>query len=107
MSNAFLTNLTAMSLLALLVGLFLVLNSMGFTVLQRRRVIGILRALGLTRRQTVFMILNEALVLGFVGAVLGTVLGIVLGGQLLNLVTRSINDHYFVVSVTNVTIAPV
>ncbi len=46
LSNAFMTNLTAMSLLALLVGLFLIFNSVSFSVLQRRPLIGVLRALG-------------------------------------------------------------
>jgi putative ABC transport system permease protein len=48
-SKAFMTNLTAMSLLALLIGLFLIFNSVNFSVLQRRNLIGVLRALGLTR----------------------------------------------------------
>ena len=46
------TNLTAMSLLALLVGIFLIFNSVNFSVLQRRRgLFAVLRALGLTRRE--------------------------------------------------------
>jgi putative ABC transport system permease protein len=102
MSQAFSTNLTAMSLLALLVGVFLIYNSVSFAVLQRRRLIGILRALGLTRKQVFTMILREALVLGFIGSVLGVVLGVWLGEQLLVLVSQSINDLYFRVNVTNV-----
>jgi len=47
LSSAFMINLTAMSLLALLVGVFLIYNSMSFAVLQRRQLIGTLRALGL------------------------------------------------------------
>ena len=106
MSAAFMTNLTAMSLLALLVGVFLIYNSVGFAVLQRRRLIGVLRALGLTRRQTFFLILNEGLVLGVVGATLGVICGIWLGEQLLVLVSRSINDLFFVVNVTEVELSP-
>ena len=45
------TNLAAMSLLALLVGLFLIYNSVSFSVLQRRALIGNLRALGVTEQQ--------------------------------------------------------
>lgn len=104
MSKAFMTNLTAMSLLALLVGLFLIFNSVNFSVLQRRKLIGILRALGLTRRQLLTMLLIEAGVLGAVAAGLGLVLGIALGEQLLELVARTINDLYFRVSVTSVSI---
>jgi putative ABC transport system permease protein len=106
MSSAFMTNLTAMSLLALLIGVFLIYNSVAFAVLQRRGLIGVLRALGLTRGQTFSLILLEGVMLGIVGALLGLLLGIWLGEQLLHLVARTISDHYFVVNVTNVSIAP-
>ncbi len=106
MSKAFMTNLTAMSLLALLVGLFLIFNSVNFSVLQRRSLIGVLRALGLTRRQLLAMILVEACVLGALAAVLGAILGIALGELLLELVSRTINDLYFRVSVTSVSVEP-
>ncbi|MFQ6006818.1 MAG: ABC transporter permease, partial [Woeseia sp.] len=106
MSAAFMTNLTAMSLLALLVGIFLIYNSVGFAVLQRRGLIGVLRALGLTRRQAFVLILQEALLLGVVGASLGVISGIWLGEQLLALVSRSISDLYFVVRVTDVELGP-
>ncbi|MBT8066872.1 MAG: FtsX-like permease family protein [Gammaproteobacteria bacterium] len=104
MSKAFMTNLTAMSLLALLVGLFLIFNSVNFSVLQRRGLIGVLRALGLTRRQLLAMILVEAGLLGLVAAVFGVALGIILGEQLLDLVARTINDLYFRVNVTTVSV---
>jgi len=107
MSKAFMTNLSAMSLLALLVGLFLIFNSVNFSVLQRRHLIGTLRALGLTRRQLLTLILAETSVLGVVAAGLGIVLGVALGGQLLDLVSRTINDLYFRVSVTDVNVAPI
>ena len=102
MSRGFMTNLTAMSLLALLVGIFLILNSVGFSVLQRRDLIGNIRALGVTRGEVMRMILSEAAVIGLVAAITGVLLGIVLGEQLLRLVSRSINDLYFRVSVTDV-----
>lgn len=107
MSEAFMTNLTAMSLLALLVGIFLIYNSVAFAVLQRRGLIGILRALGLTRGQTMSLILVEAIALGIAGSLLGLLFGIWLGENLLQLVSRSISDHYFIVNVTHVAIAPV
>jgi len=104
MSAAFMTNLTAMSLLALLVGLFLIFNSVSFSVLQRRALIGILRALGITRGQVFGLILAESLVLGAIAALLGVAMGIWLGEQLLVLVSRSINDLYFRVNVTDVSV---
>ncbi len=106
MSKAFMTNLTAMSLLALLVGLFLIFNSVSFSVLQRRNLIGILRGIGVTRQQLLVIILAEAGLLGLVASVLGIAFGVLLGEQLLALVSRSINDLYFRVSVTAVSVAP-
>lgn len=106
MSRAFMTNLTAMSLLALLVGLFLIFNSVSFSVLQRRNLIGVLRGLGVTRRQLFAIILAEAGLLGLVASLLGIGCGVLLGEQLLALVARSINDLYFRLSVTSVSVAP-
>ena len=105
MSAAFMTNLAAMSLLALLVGLFLIYNSVSFSVLQRRRLIGILRALGTTRRQVITLVLTETAGIGLIAATLGVLAGIWLGGELLGLVSQSINDFYFRVTVTDVSIS--
>lgn len=105
MSQAFMTNLSAMSLLALLVGLFLIYNSVGFAVLQRRGLIGVLRALGVSRKQVITMILAEGAALGLLGAILGVIVGAWLGEQLLVLVSRSINDFYFRVNVSEVAVS--
>jgi putative ABC transport system permease protein len=93
-----------MSLLALLVGVFLIFSAVSFAVVQRRRVIGVLRALGATRSRVLAMILTEALMLGIVGAAIGLVLGVFIGRELVALVSRTINDLYFVVAVNDVVI---
>jgi len=49
LTAAFRINLTALSLLALMVGLFLIFNTMTFSVVQRREFFGLLRCLGVTR----------------------------------------------------------
>lgn len=102
LSDAFMVNLNAMSLLALLVGLFLIYNSASFSVLQRRQLIGVLRALGVTRTQVFSLIAAEALFLGAVAGTLGVIVGTWLGEKLLFFVTQSINDLYFRVAVTSV-----
>jgi putative ABC transport system permease protein len=102
MTRAFSMNLTALSLLALVVGMFLIYNTMTFSVIQRRTLVGTLRALGVTRREIFGLVMTEALALGVVGTALGLALGLWLAGGLLQLVTRTINDHYFVVSVREV-----
>jgi putative ABC transport system permease protein len=105
MTAAFTTNLQAMSMLALLVSTLLIYGAMSFAVVQRRRIIGILRALGATRGDVFTIVLTEAAVLGLVGAGLGLVLGAVIGRGLIHLVSQTINDLYFVVAV-NQTVLP-
>ena len=106
MTRAFNLNLTALSLLALVVGAFLIYNTMTFSVVQRRGLIGRLRALGVTRRQVFGLVLGEAALLGLVGTGLGLLLGIVLATGLVQLITQTINDLYFVLTVRELTIAP-
>jgi len=104
MTDAFTTNLKAMSLLALLVGAFLIYGAVSFAVLQRRATIAVLRALGATRGEVLAVVLSEAAVLGVVGALCGVLLGVALGRGLVGLVSQTINDLYFVVSVNAVTV---
>jgi putative ABC transport system permease protein len=99
MTDAFTTNLRAMSLLALLVGTFLIYGAVSFAVLQRRAIIGVLRALGARRSEVLGVILGEAALLGLIGAAAGTLLGLGIGRALVALVSRTINDLYFVVAV--------
>lgn len=91
MNAAFQTNLTALSLLALVIGLFLVFNTMSFMVVQRRRMIGILRAVGTTRRQILGQVLSDAVLIGLLGTLLGLLLGVALGIGLVDLVGRGTN----------------
>jgi putative ABC transport system permease protein len=104
MTRSFRLNLTALSLLALLCGLFLIYNTMTFSVVQRRGLIGTLRALGVTRREIFTLVLGEALVVALLGTAAGLVAGVLLGQGLVKLVTQTINDLYFVVSVRELTV---
>jgi putative ABC transport system permease protein len=104
MTRAFSLNLGALSLLALVVGMFLVYNTMTFSVLQRRQLIGTLRAVGVTRREVFAQVLSEAAVLGAAGTAIGLPIGFLLGKFLLGLVTRSFGDLYFAVSVREVSV---
>jgi putative ABC transport system permease protein len=106
MTKAFNLNLTALSLLALFVGMFLIFNTMTFSVLQRRQMIGTFRALGVTRREIFSLILVESFLLGILGTAVGLSIGIVLAQGLLRLVTQAINDHYFVLTVRSLHLAP-
>ncbi len=102
MTAAFRLNLTALSLLALVVGLFLIYNTMTFSVVQRRPMFGVLRCLGVTRREVFLLVVVEALLLGLVGGVLGTGLGVLMGRQTVAMVTQTVNDLYFTTTVQNV-----
>jgi putative ABC transport system permease protein len=104
MTRSFRLNLTALSLLALVCGLFLIYNTITFSVVQRRGQIGILRALGVTRREIFTLVLGEALVVALLGTAAGLGAGVLLGRGLVRLVTQTINDLYFVVSVRELTV---
>ncbi len=106
MTRAFRLNLTALGLLALVVGMFLIYNTMTFSVVQRRRLLGSLRTLGVTRGQIFGLVVAEAAAVGLLGSGLGLGLGILLAEGLQGLVVRTINDLYFVLSVRSVELAP-
>ncbi|MYD09675.1 MAG: ABC transporter permease [Chloroflexi bacterium] len=106
MIAAFELNLQAMSLLALVVGLFLIYNTVTFSVVQRRGALGIMRSLGTTRGQIFRFILLEAFILGFVGTALGLALGVILGRGAVALVSQTISDLYFSVNVKGISILP-
>lgn len=106
LTRSFELNLTALSLLALFVGVFLIYNIVSFSVIQRRTIIGTLRSIGTTRRQVFRMIMTEALVIGLIGSVIGLVGGVLLGRSIVELVTRSINDLYYTLTVTNFSVSP-
>lgn len=104
MTAAFRLNLTALSLLALVVGMFLIYNTVTFSVVQRRPVLGALRALGMTRREIFVLILLESTVLGLLGTITGLGLGVLLGRGAVQAVTQTVNDLFFVVAVRDVDI---
>lgn len=105
MTAAFELNLTALSLLALVVGMFLIYNTVTFSVIQRRSLFGTLRCLGVTQGQLFQLILGESLVLSIVGSLLGLGLGVLLGRSIVGLITQSINDFYFVVYVRDISLS--
>lgn len=106
MTAAFYSNLNALSLMALLVGMFLIYNTETFLVLQRRDIFGRLRALGVSRRQILLSILIEASCIGAIGSIGGIIFGIFLASGLLGIVSTTINDLYFKTSIDTLSIAP-
>ncbi len=98
MISAFRLNLTVLSWVGLLVGMFLIYNTMAFAVAQRRREIGIFRAVGMTQERVAVLFLIEAGLYGIVGGLVGSVAGMVLAQQLIALLSRTISDLYVPVS---------
>ena len=94
MISAFRLNLTVLSWVGLLVGMFLIYNTMAFAVAQRRREIGIYRAVGMTQERVALLFLIEAGLYGIVGGLVGSVAGMVLAQQLIALLSRTISDLY-------------
>lgn len=106
LSAAFHTSLQALSYLCLLVATFLIFNVVGFTVAHRRQSLGRLRVLGVTSAQLARLLMGEALLLALFGSCLGTVLGLLLGRGLVPLVARTVNDLYYVQSITRFAVEP-
>ncbi len=104
MTRAFELNLTALSLLALVFGVFLIYNAMTFSVVRRRERIGMLRALGVTRREVLTAVLAEAGLVGLAGSALGLVLGVAMGRGLVRLVARTVNDLYAFVQIDGLSV---
>jgi len=107
LTESFQLNLQALSLLTLMVGLFLIYNTMHSFVMQRRLLMGRLRALGVLQQQIYRAILSEALILGFIGTLIGLPLGLYLATFLLELASQTINDHYYVTTVNRLFFSPV
>jgi putative ABC transport system permease protein len=72
---AFRLNLTALSLISLFVGLFLVYSSIQASLIRRREEFGLLRSLGATPRQVFGLIMSEVVILGGLGVALGLPMG--------------------------------
>ncbi len=94
MLAAFHFNLTALSWIALIVGLFLVYNTVAAAVIARRTEIGVLRALGAPRRRVLGLFLGEAAALAALGAALGAPVGWGLARAAVRLTATTVNTLY-------------
>ncbi|MFD8047738.1 ABC transporter permease [Streptomyces chartreusis] len=75
--------------IAFLVGIFLIINTFSMLVAQRTREIGLMRAIGSSRRQVNRSVLVEALLLGFIGSVLGVAAGVGIAVGLMKLMSMA------------------
>ncbi len=91
MLRAFKWNLRVLSYISLLVGAFLIYNTISVSVVRRRTEIGILRAIGTSSRGVLFVFLGEAAMLGLAGSVLGIALGRFLASALVGMISDTVN----------------
>jgi putative ABC transport system permease protein len=94
MLAAFRWNLRVLSYIALLVGGFLIYNTVSVSVVRRRPEIGIVRALGASRGTILAAFLGEAACFGVAGAALGCVLGRVMATGALKLLSATVQALY-------------
>jgi putative ABC transport system permease protein len=99
MLGAFQLNLTAMSLVSLLVGTFLIYNTIFASAARRRVEIGTLRSLGVTRGEVRALFLAEALIFGVLGIAAGIAGGAALAEGLTGSVGRTVSSLYVLISI--------
>ncbi len=99
--------LSFVGLLALIVGLFLVLNTTNISIAERRREFGILRAVGATKSGILKILVEEALLLGFFGSFIGVMLGKFVATQMESLISIALSTQYLIpVYVSKLQLAP-
>jgi putative ABC transport system permease protein len=94
MLQAFRWNLRVLSYIALVVGAFLIYNTIAVSVVRRRAEIGILRALGASRTAVTTAFLGESAFFGFAGAVFGIVLGRLMAAGAVRLIATTVEALY-------------
>ncbi len=98
-------NINLISFIAVVVGMYLIYNAVSISVVQRRKEIGILRALGTTRGQIIALFLGETFALAMMGSAIGVGLGIFFAHLAIGAVTDAVSELYVRTSVTEIVIS--
>jgi len=104
--SSFQLNITALSLISLLVGMFLIYNTIFISYIRKRRQIGILRALGVTRKGIFWIFTAESLFYGALGGFVGIWLGYVLSYFTVDSMATTVNMLYTQVDASHVRLSP-
>jgi putative ABC transport system permease protein len=92
--NTLLNLIYALLVLAVVISLFGIANTLALSIHERTRELGMLRAIGMSRRQVRTMIRYEAVITALIGAILGMILGLVFAA----LIAQPLKDEGFVLS---------
>lgn len=101
---AFRLNLTALSLIAVFVGVFLIFSSTQAALVRRRREFGTLRSLGATSGQVMLLLLSEVCLLGGVGTAVGIPLGWWVAQHNVDVVSATLTNIYLLDEIERLTI---
>jgi putative ABC transport system permease protein len=99
MVAGFQLNLTALSMASLMVGVFLIYNTVSASVVRRRPEIGILRSLGVSKSGVRLLFLGEACFYSICGVLIGIGLGLVLATRCIEVVAKTISNLYVLTSI--------
>src|SRR5258708_14633220 len=99
MVAGFQLNLTALSMASLMVGVFLIYNTVSASVVRRRPEIGILRSLGVAKRGVQLLFLSEASLYSICGVLVGIGLGLVFATRWVGALGKTISNLYFLTSI--------
>ncbi len=94
MLEAFRWNLRVLSYIALVVGAFLIYNTISVSVVRRRAEVGVLRALGASRAMVAAAFIGESAVFGLAGSALGVALGRLMAEGAVRLVAATVDSLY-------------
>ena len=94
-------NLQFVSLIAILVGIFLLYNTIFISVIKRRTEIGILRGLGADKKTVIMLFVMQGILLGVVGSLFGLLLGQCAAYFSVIAVTKTISSMYSAISITD------
>jgi putative ABC transport system permease protein len=98
-------NINLISFIAVFVGMYLIYNAVSISVVQRRKEIGILRALGATRREIISLFMGETFVMAIVGSGLGLGFGFFFAKSAIGAVGQTVSELYMRTSITEIAIS--
>jgi len=106
MLQAFRVNLFALAGVALLVGMFLVYNTVLISILRRRKDVGVLKTLGVSPRQIFLAFMTEGVLFGAIGSAMGIALGDGVAYAILRVVSRTVNELYVASQPESIALTP-